>query len=222
MKKIIEKLRKQIAKNVKAQGGHEPKGVYFLYTSEARQIVDALEGKLAITEVTIFKEANEPVPIFGTIRDEGCKHESAILASHVMVCKDCRKVLDAEPTEPDTGDNGVVLLVDASKMLEEGKIRVVSRNCEGLRVTQFFPISHDIELLRQQFKTDTQWISVEDMTPSEIAKKQLKDKKYYQIDFGNHLRCCILTTENGIKVEHAVNGYGDPVPLSEIVFYQIN
>jgi len=62
----------------------------------------------------------------------------------------------------------------------------------------------------------------EDMSPSEIAKKQFGDRKYYQIDFGNHLRCCILTTENGITVEHAVNGFGDEVPLSEIVFYQIN
>ena len=62
----------------------------------------------------------------------------------------------------------------------------------------------------------------EDMSPSEIAKKQFGDRKYYQLDFGNHLRCCILTTENGITVEHAVNGFGDEVPLSEIVFYQIN
>lgn len=109
MKHLIENLRKQIAENMKQHGSNDLKGVYFLDTSEARQIVEALEGKGA-----------------------------------------------------------------------------------------------------------------EDMSPSEIAKKQFGDRKYYQIDFGNHLRCCILTTENGITVEHAVNGFGDEVPLSEIVFYQIN
>ena len=39
----------------------------------------------------------------------------------------------------------------------------------------------------------------------------------YQIDFGNHLRCKIKVTDNGIEVEGAINGWGDGVPLDEVV-----
>ena len=43
----------------------------------------------------------------------------------------------------------------------------------------------------------------------------------YQIDFGNHLRCKIKVTDNGIEVEGAINGWGDFVPLSEIVIVEV-
>ena len=39
----------------------------------------------------------------------------------------------------------------------------------------------------------------------------------YQIDFGNHLRCKIKVTDNRIEVEGAMNGWGDRVPLDEVV-----
>jgi hypothetical protein len=38
----------------------------------------------------------------------------------------------------------------------------------------------------------------------------------YQIEFGNHIRCKIKVTDNGIKVEGAMNGWGDDVPLDEV------
>lgn len=43
----------------------------------------------------------------------------------------------------------------------------------------------------------------------------------YQIDFGNHLRCKIKVTDNGIEVEGAMNGWGDVVPLSEVVVVEV-
>ena len=43
----------------------------------------------------------------------------------------------------------------------------------------------------------------------------------YQIDFGNHLRCKIKVTDNGIEVEGAINGWGDEVPLSEVVVVEM-
>ena len=43
----------------------------------------------------------------------------------------------------------------------------------------------------------------------------------YQIDFGNHLRCKIKVTDNGVEVEGAMNGWGDGVPLSEVVVVEV-
>jgi len=43
----------------------------------------------------------------------------------------------------------------------------------------------------------------------------------FQIDFGNHLRCKIKLTDNGIEVEGAMNGWGDGVPLSEVVVVEL-
>lgn len=43
----------------------------------------------------------------------------------------------------------------------------------------------------------------------------------YQIDFGNHLRCKIIVTDNGIEVEGAINGWGDEVPLSEVIVVEV-
>lgn len=43
----------------------------------------------------------------------------------------------------------------------------------------------------------------------------------YQIDFGNHLRCKIKVTDNGIEVEGAINGWGDFVPLDEVVVVEV-
>ena len=43
----------------------------------------------------------------------------------------------------------------------------------------------------------------------------------YQIDFGNHLRCKIKVTYNGIEVEGAINGWGDGVPLNEVVVVEV-
>ena len=43
----------------------------------------------------------------------------------------------------------------------------------------------------------------------------------YQIDFGNHLRCKIKVTDAGVEVEAAVNGWGDGVPLNEVVIVEL-
>lgn len=44
----------------------------------------------------------------------------------------------------------------------------------------------------------------------------------YQIDFGNHLRCRIKVTDKGIEVEGAMNGWGDGVPLDQVVIADVN
>jgi hypothetical protein len=44
---------------------------------------------------------------------------------------------------------------------------------------------------------------------------------FYQIDFGNHLRCKIKVTNNRIEVEAAMNGWGNSVPLDEVVVVEV-
>ena len=46
--------------------------------------------------------------------------------------------------------------------------------------------------------------------------------RFYQIDFGNHLRCELTITDGEIEVEGAINGWGDVVPLEQIVILQLN
>ena len=43
----------------------------------------------------------------------------------------------------------------------------------------------------------------------------------FEIDFGNHLRCRVKVTNNVIEVEGAMNGWGDGVPLSEVVIVEV-
>jgi len=45
---------------------------------------------------------------------------------------------------------------------------------------------------------------------------------FYQIDFGNHLRCKIKVTDNKIEVEGAMNGWGNPVPSNEVIVVELN
>ena len=44
----------------------------------------------------------------------------------------------------------------------------------------------------------------------------------YQIDFGNHLRCKLKITDGKIEVEGAINGWGEGVPLDEVVILKLN
>jgi len=46
--------------------------------------------------------------------------------------------------------------------------------------------------------------------------------RFYQIDFGNHLRCKLKITDGKIEVEGAINGWGNGVPLEEVVILELN
>ena len=46
--------------------------------------------------------------------------------------------------------------------------------------------------------------------------------RFYQIDFGNHMRCKLKITDGKIEVEGAVNGWGDGVPLEQVVILELN
>ncbi len=61
----------------------------------------------------------------------------------------------------------------------------------------------------------------EALRDAENGTKPVFAVRCYQIDFGNHLRCKIKVTDNGIEVEGAMNGWGDGVPLNEVVFVEV-
>lgn len=42
-------------------------------------------------------------------------------------------------------------------------------------------------------------------------------ERFYQIDFGNHLRCKIKVADSKTSVEYAINGWGDIVPLNQVI-----
>lgn len=56
---------------------------------------------------------------------------------------------------------------------------------------------------------------------SQTIAKPIVSGRCYQIDFGNHLRCKIKVTDAGVEVEAAVNGWGDGVPLNEVVIVEL-
>jgi hypothetical protein len=62
---------------------------------------------------------------------------------------------------------------------------------------------------------------VETITEPAIVGNTVLTVRCYQIDFGNHLRCKIKVTDNGIEVEGAMNGWGDGVPLDEVVVVEL-
>lgn len=43
----------------------------------------------------------------------------------------------------------------------------------------------------------------------------------FQVDFGNHLRCKLKVENNQITVEGAINGWGDGVPLEQVVIVEL-
>lgn len=62
---------------------------------------------------------------------------------------------------------------------------------------------------------------VETRTETDIVGNAVLAVRCYQIDFGNHLRCKIKVTDNRIEVEGAINGWGDGVPLDEVVVVEV-
>ena len=62
---------------------------------------------------------------------------------------------------------------------------------------------------------------VETSTEATIVGNTVLAVRCYQIDFGNHLRCKIKVNDNRIEVEGAINGWGDGVPLSEVVIIEV-
>jgi hypothetical protein len=55
--------------------------------------------------------------------------------------------------------------------------------------------------------------------PIDIFAKYLV--RCFQIDFGNHLRCKLKVENNQIAVEGAINGWGDDVPLEQVVIVEL-
>ena len=53
-------------------------------------------------------------------------------------------------------------------------------------------------------------------------RKTNVSSRFYQIDFGNHLRCKLKITDGEIEVEGAINGWGDDVPLEQVVILELN
>lgn len=49
----------------------------------------------------------------------------------------------------------------------------------------------------------------------------MKKELIYLIDFGNHLRCKLKIDNGKIKVEGAINGWGNSVPLDEIIVTEL-
>ena len=45
---------------------------------------------------------------------------------------------------------------------------------------------------------------------------------FYQIDFGNHLRCKLQICNNQVTVIGAVNGWGNGVPLYEVKIIEVD
>ena len=49
----------------------------------------------------------------------------------------------------------------------------------------------------------------------------MKEVKRYQVAFGNNLGAIIKITDNKIEVEKAIDGWGDPIMLSQIEIIEI-
>ena len=70
--------------------------------------------------------------------------------------------------------------------------------------------------------TDADSTTTADATSvSQPCTKPTVNGRCYQIDFGNHLRCKIKVTDAGVEVEAVVNGWGDGVPLNEVVIAEL-
>ena len=44
----------------------------------------------------------------------------------------------------------------------------------------------------------------------------MKEVKRYQVDFGSNLRAIIKVSDNKIEIKNAIDGWGNPVMLSQI------
>ena len=62
---------------------------------------------------------------------------------------------------------------------------------------------------------------VETSTEAAIDGNTVLAVRCFQIDFGNHLRCKLKVENNQIKVEGAINGWGDGVPLEQVVIVEL-
>ena len=52
-------------------------------------------------------------------------------------------------------------------------------------------------------------------------KSKPEDSKNYQVAFGNNLGAIIKITDNKIEIEKAIDGWGDPIMLSQIEIIEI-
>lgn len=62
---------------------------------------------------------------------------------------------------------------------------------------------------------------VETSTEAAIVGNTVLAVRCFQIDFGNHLRCKLKVENNQITVEGAINGWGDGVPLEQVVIVEL-
>lgn len=87
-------------------------------------------------------------------------------------------------------------------------------------------------ITREEYNKALDIVEAYHFTASKIVEayhKQLfiggVSKRFYQIDFGNHLRCKLKITDGEIGIEGAMKVVGNdgvPVPLSEIVILELN
>jgi hypothetical protein len=63
--------------------------------------------------------------------------------------------------------------------------------------------------------------NIEEVQNEPLSKTNVMPR-FYQIDFGNHLRCKVKITDGKIEVEGAINGWGDGVPLEQVVVLELN
>ena len=83
-------------------------------------------------------------------------------------------------------------------------------------------------LINKGIKSNTETITilqmikwVDEWQEQEQLALTCVSSRFYQIDFGNHLRCKVKAVNNKIEVEGAINGWGDGVPLSEVVVVEV-
>ena len=104
--------------------------------------------------------------------------------------------------------------------LEIGKWLKTAETELEIKPSQYFALVKLLEDFHNEQLHKEQ--KVETSTEPDIVGNTESAVRYYQIYFGIHLKCKIKVTDNGIEVEGAMNGWGDRVPLDEVVVVEEN
>ena len=95
-----------------------------------------------------------------------------------------------------------------------------------MKQTIEIPEGHEIDVLT--FKKIEPKLPNKMKQSAEISKEDKGNgvlanvsSRVYQIDFGNHLRCKLKITDDKIEVEGAINGWGNYVPLEQVVILDV-
>ena len=97
-------------------------------------------------------------------------------------------------------------------------------------IKDYFPEKTDLETVHSEYTKSPHlysYSSALDMyidyleEQLETYKSKPEDSKNYQVAFGNNLGAIIKITDNKIQVEKAIDGWGDPIMLSQIEIIEI-